>query len=50
MFTLMYTPCFGACDVSPAFRIGENVYGKLNKNKVKDIIHNYRLHNLKEIL
>ena len=50
VFTLMYTPCFGACDVSPAFRIGENVYGKLNKKKVKDIIHNYRLHNLKEIL
>ncbi len=50
MFTLMYTPCFGACDVSPALRIGENVYGKLDKKKVKDIIHNYRLHNLKEIL
>lgn len=50
VFTLMYTPCFGACDISPAFRIGENVYGKLNKKKVKDIIHNYRLHNLKEIL
>lgn len=50
VFTLMYTPCFGACDVSPAFRIGENVYGKLNKKKVKDIIHNYRLRNLKEIL
>lgn len=48
IFTLMYTPCFGVCDISPALRIGKNVYGNLDKKKVKDIIHNYRFHNLKE--
>ena len=39
-FTLMYTPCFGACDIAPAFRIGEEVYGKLNEEKIKKIIEN----------
>ncbi len=41
-FTLMYTPCFGACDISPAFRIGEDVYGKLNEEKITEIIDSYR--------
>ena len=41
-FTLMYTPCFGACDISPAFRIGEDVYGNLNEKKIKEIIDSYR--------
>jgi NADH:ubiquinone oxidoreductase subunit E len=50
MFTLMYTPCFGACDISPAFRIDENVFGNLTEKKVKDIIQNYRIHNLKDVL
>jgi NADH:ubiquinone oxidoreductase subunit E len=40
-FTLMYTPCFGACDIAPAFRIGEEVYGKLDEEKIKKIIENY---------
>jgi NADH:ubiquinone oxidoreductase subunit E len=40
-FTLMYTPCFGACDIAPAFRIGEEVYGNLNEEKIKKIIENY---------
>lgn len=50
VFTLMFTPCFGACDISPAFRIDEKVYGNLTKKKVKEIIQNYRIHNLKEVL
>ena len=41
-FTLMYTPCFGACDISPAFRIGEEVYGKLSEEKISEIIQSYR--------
>lgn len=45
MFSLMYTPCFGACDVSPAFRIGENVFGNLTKKKIKEIIYDYRIQN-----
>ncbi|MDF2884220.1 MAG: NAD(P)H-dependent oxidoreductase subunit [Clostridiaceae bacterium] len=50
IFTLIYTPCFGACDISPAFRINENVYGNLTKKKVKDIIHDCRMYNLKKVL
>lgn len=40
-FTLMYTPCFGACDISPAFRIGDEMFGNLTKEKIKEIISNY---------
>jgi NADH-quinone oxidoreductase subunit E len=40
-FTLKYTPCFGACDISPAFRIGDEVFGNLTKEKIKEIISNY---------
>lgn len=40
-FTLMYTPCFGACDIAPAIRIGEEVYGNLDEDKIKKIIENY---------
>jgi len=41
-FALMYTPCFGACDISPAIRINENVYGNLNKKKIEEIINSYK--------
>jgi NADH:ubiquinone oxidoreductase subunit E len=41
-FTLMCTPCFGACDISPAFRIGEEVYGNLTDEKIIEILENYR--------
>jgi len=41
-FTLMYASCFGACDISPAFLIGEDVYGNLTEEKMKDIIDEYR--------
>jgi len=50
IFTLMYSPCFGACDVSPAFRIGEDIFGNLSKKKIKDILQDFRRENLKEIL
>jgi len=32
-FTLEYTTCFGACDVSPAIRINKVVYGNLDRDK-----------------
>ena len=41
-FTLEYTACFGACDISPALRIDEKIYGHLNEAKVKEIIQQYR--------
>lgn len=42
MFTLEYTPCFGACDISPAFRINKKVYGNLTISKVKGILNDLR--------
>lgn len=41
-FAIEYSACFGACDISPAFRIGEYVYGNLTEKKAKEIIENYR--------
>ncbi len=41
-FTLRYSACFGACDISPAFRIDDKVYGNLTKGKIKEIINTYR--------
>lgn len=42
LFTLQYSACFGACDLAPAVKIGEKVYGKLTAQKVAEIIANYR--------
>jgi NADH-quinone oxidoreductase subunit E len=42
MFTLEYTACFGACDISPAIRINKKVYGNLTKDKVNKIINNLK--------
>jgi NADH:ubiquinone oxidoreductase subunit E len=38
-FALEYTPCFGACDISPAIRVNGKVYGNLtSKDKIKAIL------------
>ena len=42
MFTLEYTPCFGACDVSPALRVNKVVYGNLTESKIKSIVSKLR--------
>ncbi|KRQ87406.1 NADP-reducing hydrogenase subunit HndA [Caloramator mitchellensis] len=42
LFTLQYTSCIGACDVAPAIKIGEKVYGNLNKEKIQQIVMDYR--------
>lgn len=42
MFTLKYTSCIGACDVAPAFKVGEKIYGNLTKEKVYKIIDEIR--------
>jgi len=39
--TLEYTPCFGACDISPAIRINKKVYGNLTEEKLVRIIGDY---------
>lgn len=42
MFTLIQSPCFGACDISPAIKIGEKVYGNLTEEKFAELIECYR--------
>lgn len=42
IFTLQYSNCFGACDISPAVKIGEKVYGNLTEEKIKELINMYR--------
>ena len=36
-YTLIESPCFGACDISPAIRVNEKVFGNLTKEKLKEI-------------
>lgn len=42
LFTLEHTPCFGACDISPAIRINKEVYGHLTIQKVKKLVEEMR--------
>lgn len=42
MFSLEHTPCFGACDISPAIRINKKVYGHLTIQKVKQLLAELR--------
>jgi NADH-quinone oxidoreductase subunit E len=43
MFSLDYSPCFGACDISPAIRVNDIVYGNLNHEKIVSIIERIRV-------
>lgn len=42
MFTFEYTPCFGACDVSPAMRLNGRIMGNLTQEKIRHIISKCR--------
>lgn len=42
VFTLIQSACFGACDISPAIKIGEKVYGNLTAEKLTEIVNSYR--------
>lgn len=42
IFSVETVSCIGACDISPAIKIGEEVYGNLTKEKLSDIIASYR--------
>ncbi|MDF2985043.1 MAG: NADH:ubiquinone oxidoreductase 24 kD subunit [Eubacterium sp.] len=42
VFTLIQSACFGACDISPAIKIGEKVYGNLTSEKLNEIVNSYR--------
>jgi NADH-quinone oxidoreductase subunit E len=41
-FTLMYSSCVGACDISPVVKIGDEVYGNLTAARVAEIVTRYR--------
>ncbi len=42
LFSLELSACLGACEVAPAMQINEVVYGNLNRDKVKQILADYR--------
>lgn len=42
VFTLEYSSCLGCCDMSPAVRIEEEVYGNLTPDKIAKIMSKYR--------
>jgi NADH-quinone oxidoreductase subunit E len=42
LFTIERSSCFGACDISPAIKIGEKVYGNLTQDSLKVVIDSYR--------
>lgn len=41
-FYLQLSACFGACDVAPAIRINDEVYGNLTEDKLKEVIESYK--------
>ncbi|MGI1660437.1 MAG: NAD(P)H-dependent oxidoreductase subunit E [Desulfitobacterium sp.] len=38
LFTIVQSSCFGACDISPAIKIGEKVYGNLTHEALRAVI------------
>lgn len=42
LFSLEFTSCIGACDLAPAAKINEELYGKLNKEKITLILNKLR--------
>ncbi|MCX8057995.1 MAG: NAD(P)H-dependent oxidoreductase subunit E [Spirochaetes bacterium] len=42
LFTLSSARCFGACGLAPAIMVNEEVYGNVDKKKVKEIIKKYK--------
>jgi NADH:ubiquinone oxidoreductase subunit E len=46
LFTLEFTACLGVCEVSPAIQIDEVVYGNLTRDKVIQVLADYRAGNV----
>ena len=40
-FSLDATRCIGACGLAPVMMIGEDVYGRLDRNQIKGILEKY---------
>jgi len=38
--SLLHTSCVGACDIGPAVKIGDHVFGSLTEEKVKTLVKN----------
>jgi NADH-quinone oxidoreductase subunit E len=36
--SLFFTSCIGACDIGPAIKIGDDVFGNLSEEKVKKLV------------
>jgi len=36
--SLIFTSCIGACDIGPAVKIGDNVFGNLSEEKAKKLV------------
>lgn len=40
-FTLLPAPCLGACDQAPVMMVDEDLYGRLDAEKIDDILGRY---------
>jgi len=47
--SLFYTSCVGACDIGPVVKIGDDVFGSLNDEKVKTLVQCCRNSNRQEL-
>jgi NADH-quinone oxidoreductase subunit E len=42
LFSLEYTSCFGACDIGPAVKINDEIYGNLTCEKIVKILEDLK--------
>ena len=47
--SLFYTSCVGACEIGPVAKIGDDVFGNLNEEKVKTLVKFCRENNRQEL-
>jgi NADH-quinone oxidoreductase subunit E len=47
--TLIYSSCFGACEIAPAVKIGDDVFGSLTQDKVKTLVSYCREGKIQEL-
>lgn len=42
LISLEHTSCIGACDLAPAIKINDDLYGQLNREKITDLVNKIR--------
>jgi NADH-quinone oxidoreductase subunit E len=47
--TLSRTSCVGACDIGPAVKIGDDIFGNISEEKARDLVKRCQEGNLKEV-